>query len=140
MRTTCCTPRIRATAIRRTGRRSSRAVRGHFRSTPRSGRSGGRASPISSSAAARRFASALEAGGATILNDVVLNQVLVRFGDGDYTREVVERVQREGTCWPSGTSWEGEYAMRISVCNWRTTDADVDRSVDSILAAAAVPA
>ncbi|HZR95591.1 MAG TPA: hypothetical protein VFA56_07840, partial [Gaiellaceae bacterium] len=63
-----------------------------------------------------------------------------RFGDGDYTREVVERVQREGTCWPSGTSWEGEYAMRISVCNWRTTDADVDRSVDSILAAAAVPA
>ncbi|HZR95907.1 MAG TPA: pyridoxal-dependent decarboxylase, partial [Gaiellaceae bacterium] len=77
-----------------------------------------------SCAHARRFASALEAGGATILNEVVLNQVLVRFGDGDYTREVVERVQREGTCWPSGTSWEGEYAMRISVCNWRTTDAD----------------
>jgi glutamate/tyrosine decarboxylase-like PLP-dependent enzyme len=89
---------------------------------------------------ARRFAAALEEGGATILNDVVLNQVLVRFGDGDRTREVIERVQLDGTCWLSGTDWLGEHAMRISVSNWRTTEEDVDRSVASILAAAAVHA
>src|SRR3954471_8201201 len=89
---------------------------------------------------ARRFASALEAGGATVLNDVVLNQVLVRFGDGEHTREVIARVQQDGTCWLSGTDWLGEHAMRISVSNWRTTEHDVDRAVDSILAAAGVPA
>jgi glutamate/tyrosine decarboxylase-like PLP-dependent enzyme len=89
---------------------------------------------------ARRFASALEAGGATVLNDVVLNQVLVRFGDGERTRDVIERVQQEGTCWLSGTDWLGEHAMRVSVSNWRTTEHDVDRSVESILAAAGVRA
>ncbi len=89
---------------------------------------------------ARRFASALEAGGATVLNDVVLNQVLVRFGDGEHTRDVIERVQQDGTCWLSGTDWLGEHAMRVSVSNWRTTEHDVDRSVESILAAAGVPA
>jgi glutamate/tyrosine decarboxylase-like PLP-dependent enzyme len=89
---------------------------------------------------ARRFAAALEAGGATVLNDVVLNQVLVRFGDGEHTREVIARVQQDGTCWLSGTDWLGEHAMRISVSNWRTTERDVDRAVDSILAAAGVPA
>lgn len=56
------------------------------------------------------------------------------------TDEVVRRVQEEGTCWLSGTSWEGRPAMRISVCNWQTTEADVDRSVDAILAAARGPA
>jgi glutamate/tyrosine decarboxylase-like PLP-dependent enzyme len=85
---------------------------------------------------ARRFAAALEAGGATILNDVVLNQVLVRFGDGDRTRDTVARVQQDGTCWLGGTDWNGEYAMRVSVSNWRTTEDDVDRSVAAILAAA----
>ena len=89
---------------------------------------------------ARRFAAALEAGGGTILNDVVLNQVLVRFGDGDTTRAAIERVQQDGTCWLSGTDWGGEHAMRISVSNFRTTSADVDRSAAAILAAAAVPA
>jgi glutamate/tyrosine decarboxylase-like PLP-dependent enzyme len=89
---------------------------------------------------ARRFAAALEAGGATILNDVVLNQVLVRFGDGETTRAAIERVQQDGTCWLGGTEWEGEHAMRISVSNWRTTDEDVDRSAAAILAAAVVPA
>jgi glutamate/tyrosine decarboxylase-like PLP-dependent enzyme len=95
-----------------------------------------------SCAHARRFASALEAGGAEILNDVVLNQVLVRFGDGERTRAVIERVQADGTCWLGGTDWEGEHAMRISVSNWRTTEEDVDRSAAAILAAArdAVPA
>jgi len=89
---------------------------------------------------ARRFAQLLEDGGATILNDVVLNQVLVRFGDGETTRGVIERVQRDGTCWLGGTEWNGEHAMRISVSNWRTTADDVERSAAAILAAAAVSA
>jgi glutamate/tyrosine decarboxylase-like PLP-dependent enzyme len=87
---------------------------------------------------ARRFAAALEAGGAEILNDVVLNQVLVRFGDGDQTRAVIERVQADGTCWLGGTEWGGEHAIRISVSNWRTTPEDVDRSAEAVLAAAGV--
>ena len=85
---------------------------------------------------ARRFAELLETGGASILNDVVLNQVLVRFTDGDTTREVIRRVQEDGTCWLSGTDWNREHAMRISVSNWRTTDQDVERSAGAILAAA----
>jgi glutamate/tyrosine decarboxylase-like PLP-dependent enzyme len=89
---------------------------------------------------AQLFAELLAASGATILNDVVLNQVLVRFGDGETTREVIRRVQEDGTCWLGGTEWQGEHAMRISVSNWRTTREDVERSVASILAAAAVPA
>jgi glutamate/tyrosine decarboxylase-like PLP-dependent enzyme len=89
---------------------------------------------------ARRFAALLEAGGATVLNDVVLNQVLVRLGDGDRTREAIARVQQDGTCWLSGTDWNGEHAMRISVSNWRTTAEDVERSAAAILAAASVPA
>jgi len=68
-----------------------------------------------------------------VLNDVVLNQVLVRFGDDESTRAVVDRVQRDGTCWMSGTVWQGRAAMRISVSNWSTDEADVDRSVAAIL-------
>jgi glutamate/tyrosine decarboxylase-like PLP-dependent enzyme len=93
-----------------------------------------------SCAHARLFAELLGASGATILNDVVLNQVLVRFGDGEATREVIRRVQEDGTCWLGGTDWRGEHAMRISVSNWRTTREDVERSAAAILAAAAVPA
>jgi glutamate/tyrosine decarboxylase-like PLP-dependent enzyme len=72
----------------------------------------------------------------TVLNDVVLNQVLVRFVcDGaNVTDEVIDTVQREGTTWMSGTEWEGEPAMRISVCNWRTTEDDIRRSARAILA------
>ena len=88
-----------------------------------------------SCALARRFAELL--GGAPeveILNDVVLNQVLVRFGTSDdLTRSVIDRVQRDGTCWCSGTVWEGRAAMRISVSNWSTDEADVDRSVAAVL-------
>ena len=66
----------------------------------------------------------------------MLNQALVRFGDDDeLTREVVARVQADGTCWLGGTDWNGVTAMRISVSSWRTTDADVERSVAAILAA-----
>jgi len=71
-----------------------------------------------------------------ILNEVVLNQVLVRFDDGDHTRQVIEHVQQDGTCWLGGTEWGGEHAMRISVSNWRTTEEDVERSAAAILAAA----
>jgi glutamate/tyrosine decarboxylase-like PLP-dependent enzyme len=85
---------------------------------------------------ARLFAERLEEGGATILNDVVLNQVLVRFGDGEHTRDVIRRVQEDGTCWLGGTEWRGEHAMRISVSNWRTTEEDVERSAAAILTAA----
>ncbi|MDP9846598.1 pyridoxal phosphate-dependent decarboxylase family protein [Streptosporangium lutulentum] len=76
--------------------------------------------------------------GVEILNDVVLNQVLVRFraADGDHdghTRAVIERVRRDGTCWTNGTTWQGRAAMRISVSNWSTDQGDVDRSVAAIL-------
>jgi glutamate/tyrosine decarboxylase-like PLP-dependent enzyme len=90
---------------------------------------------------ARRFADALGAAdGVEVLNEVVLNQVLVRFPDpgGDHggrTREVIRRVQAGGTLWLGGTTWHGMAAMRISVSNWSTTDADVDRSVTAILQA-----
>jgi len=77
-----------------------------------------------------------------VRNEVVLNQVLVRFlaTDGDHdarTRRVIERVQHDGTCWMSGTTWRGQAAMRISVSNWSTDEADVDRSVAAILRCAA---
>ena len=88
---------------------------------------------------ARAFAELLGAEpGVEILNDVVLNQVLVRFGDDDETtREVVQRVQDDGTCWLGGTDWQGRAAMRISVSSFRTTSEDVERSVAAILEAAA---
>jgi glutamate/tyrosine decarboxylase-like PLP-dependent enzyme len=74
--------------------------------------------------------------GVAILNDVVLNQALVRFGDDDAeTEAVIARVQREGTCWLGGTVWHGMAAMRISVSGWQTTAADADRSADAIAAA-----
>lgn len=91
---------------------------------------------------ARRFGRALaQAPGVEILNEVVLNQVLVRFLDpgGDHdarTRAVVKAVQEDGTCWLGGTTWQGKVAMRISVCNWSTTVDDVDRSVEAIVRAA----
>ena len=70
----------------------------------------------------------------TVLNDVVLNQVLVRFDRGDaHTRAVLAAVQREGTCFMTGTTWQGRAAMRISVSNWSTDEADVDASVAAIL-------
>ena len=89
---------------------------------------------------AARFAELLGAEpGVEILNDVVLNQVLVRFGDDDApTQATVKGVQEDGTCWLSGTVWQGKVAMRISVSNWRTSGEDVERSVGAILEAAAV--
>jgi glutamate/tyrosine decarboxylase-like PLP-dependent enzyme len=87
---------------------------------------------------AGKFATDLSsAHGVEVVNDVVLNQVLVRFGDDDRTDRVITAVQRSGECWMGGTSWHGMRLMRISVSNWSTTEADVDRSVKAILAAAA---
>jgi glutamate/tyrosine decarboxylase-like PLP-dependent enzyme len=86
-------------------------------------------------AQARRFAERLAAGGAEILNEVVLNQVLVAFGDAARTEHVIRAVQEEGTCWAGITVWQGRTAMRISVSSWATTDADVERSADAILRA-----
>jgi len=88
---------------------------------------------------ARRMASSLAGDGITVLNDVVLNQVLVRFAspddrsDDEFTRAVIAAVQADGTCWLGGTTWRGMAAMRISVSNWRTTEADADVSVEAIL-------
>jgi hypothetical protein len=80
--------------------------------------------------------------GIEVLNDVVLDQILVRFtaldgGDADArTREVIRRVQDDGTCWLSGTTWHGMAAMRISIVNWATSEDDADRSLAAILRAA----
>jgi glutamate/tyrosine decarboxylase-like PLP-dependent enzyme len=90
---------------------------------------------------ARRMASRLGGTpGVHVMNEVVLNQVLVQF-DGvggtnadETTRTVIARVQADGTCWAGGALWQGRQAMRISVSNWSTTQVDIDRSADAILA------
>lgn len=87
---------------------------------------------------ARRMAEQLaEADGIEVINDVVLNQVLVRFGqDDELTWEVIDRVQADGTCWLSGTTFRERAAMRISIVGWQTTEADIDRSAAQIIQAA----
>lgn len=87
-------------------------------------------------AQARRFAAGLRDAGFEILNDVVLNQVLVSFGDDATTRRVITRIQEDGTCWAGGTVWQGRTALRISVSSWATSDADVDVSLAAIRRAA----
>lgn len=82
---------------------------------------------------AEAFAEGLSAVGYKILNDVVLNQVLVSFGDEETTRKIISAVQKEGTCWCGGTVWQGQYAMRISVSSWSTTDEDVKQSLKAII-------
>jgi glutamate/tyrosine decarboxylase-like PLP-dependent enzyme len=84
-------------------------------------------------AQAREFATRLTAAGHEVLNEVVLNQVLVAFGEAERTRRVVTALQQEGTCWCGITVWQGRTAMRISVSNWSTDDADVERSVAAML-------
>src|SRR6185312_2293877 len=89
------------------------------------------------SALARRFAASLGDAGFEVGNEVVLNQVLVSFGSDAETDRVIDAVQRDGTCWMGGTTWHGRRYMRISVSNYSTTEADVDRSVAAIIRAAA---
>lgn len=82
---------------------------------------------------AKRFAEGLHEAGYEILNDVALNQVLVAFGDDRTTSEVIQGLQRDGTCWCGITRWRGRTAMRISVSSWATTASDVERSLAAIL-------
>ncbi len=82
---------------------------------------------------AARFAEGLQAAGYTILNEVVLNQVLVMFGDAERTRRVITGIQQDGTCWCGGTIWQGQTAMRISVSSWATTEADFERSLQAMI-------
>ena len=82
---------------------------------------------------ARRFAQKLSAAGFEILNDVVLNQVLVSFGDAENTKRMIAAIQDDGTCWAGVTVWQGRTAMRISVSSWATTAADVERSADAMI-------
>ncbi len=82
---------------------------------------------------AQRFADGFREAGFEVLNDVVLNQVLISFGDEQTTRRIINEIQSEGTCWCGVTVWQRQTAMRISVCNWSTTEADVDRSLEAML-------
>ncbi|OBK71880.1 pyridoxal-dependent decarboxylase [Mycobacterium sp. 1274761.0] len=93
-------------------------------------------------AQARRMAERLATiPGARIVNDVVLNQVLLQLPGGDHAnRAAVAAVQRDGTCWLGGTTWDGRYVLRVSISNWSTTDDDIDRSAAAIAAAAAAVA
>ena len=86
---------------------------------------------------ATKFAEGLRAAGYEILNEVVLNQVLVSFGDEKTTDRIIRGIQQEGTCWCGATVWKGRRAMRISVSSWATTDADVECSLKAMLSIAA---
>jgi glutamate/tyrosine decarboxylase-like PLP-dependent enzyme len=82
---------------------------------------------------ARRFAEGLSAAGFQVLNDVVLNQVLVSFGSPERTQQVIAAIQQEGTCWCGVTVWQGQTAMRISVCSWATSAEDVEKSLAAMI-------
>ena len=86
---------------------------------------------------ARSMAQALSAeAGIRVLNDVVLNQVAVRFGDDDMlTKRVIERLQADGICFAAGAEWKGLWIMRLSVTSWATSEEDADSSVAAIAAA-----
>ncbi|WP_117210786.1 pyridoxal phosphate-dependent decarboxylase family protein [Allorhizocola rhizosphaerae] len=88
---------------------------------------------------ARQFAEQLRAAGFEIANDVVLNQVLVSFGDDASTERVIAAVQDDGTCWMGPTTWRGRRLMRISVSNATTTEADITRSAEAIIRLAHPP-
>ena len=97
------------------------------------GRSGLREMVERNCHAAKSFAERLRQAGFTILNDVVLNQVLVEFASPEATRRVIAEIQSDGTCWCGGTEWHGHTAMRISISCWKTTDEDVERSVEAMI-------
>jgi glutamate/tyrosine decarboxylase-like PLP-dependent enzyme len=84
---------------------------------------------------ARQIAEALKRGGVEVLNEVVLNQVLVAFGDENRTKRVIAALQNSGACWCGGTTWKGRAAMRVSVSSWATCDGDIVRSITAILEA-----
>ena len=82
---------------------------------------------------ARRFAAGFAEAGYDVLNDVVLNQVLISFGEPEMTHKVIDAIQRDGTCWCGSTVWQGRTAMRISVSNWSTSEDDVERSLAAMI-------
>jgi glutamate/tyrosine decarboxylase-like PLP-dependent enzyme len=86
---------------------------------------------------AARFAAGLHEAGYEVLNEVVLNQVLISFGDDEATRRVIAAIQEDGICWCGGTIWQGKRAMRISVSSWATNDEDVERSLEAMIRIAA---
>lgn len=78
--------------------------------------------------------------GIHVLNEVRLNQFLVRFGSAEVsaqsdqaTRDVIARLQEEGACYLAGAAWKGMWVMRVSVISWATTQADADRAVEAII-------
>ncbi len=84
---------------------------------------------------ARQFAEELEQQGFEILNDVVFNQVLVACDNDDITSDTINHIQQSGECWVGGTQWQQRSVIRISICSWATTEADVTRSVKAFVAA-----
>jgi glutamate/tyrosine decarboxylase-like PLP-dependent enzyme len=85
---------------------------------------------------AQRFAEGIVAlPGVVVLNEVVLNQVLFRFGEDEQTDAVLRRVQDFGDVWMSGTTWDGRRAIRFSVSNWQTTEEEIDLALQSFRAA-----
>jgi glutamate/tyrosine decarboxylase-like PLP-dependent enzyme len=86
---------------------------------------------------ARRFAEGIASqDGVEVLNDVVLNQVLLRYEDDERTDAVLARVQDSGQVWLSGTTWDGRKAIRISVSNWQTGDEEIDLALQAFADAA----
>lgn len=82
---------------------------------------------------ARQLAAGVaEVSGVDVVNEVVLNQVLIRVGNTDETNRVEEFIQEEGTCWLGATTWRGDRLLRVSVSNWTTTAEDIDITVDAI--------
>ncbi|MDQ3487091.1 MAG: aminotransferase class V-fold PLP-dependent enzyme [Acidobacteriota bacterium] len=76
--------------------------------------------------------------GVEVVNDVVLNQVLVRFrspSGENVTQQVARRIQQDRICWAGGTQWEGEPALRISISGWKTTEDDARTSAAAMIAA-----
>jgi len=82
---------------------------------------------------ARCFADGLRAAGFGILNTVELNQVVVDLGSAERAERVARALQADGRCWCGPTQWQGRYGLRISVSSWRTSDADVERSLAAIV-------
>ena len=128
------TPRDRLRLDAR-GRRAARAASRVYAALRSLGRDGVAELVERCCALARALRRRLRAGGVEVLNDVVLNQVLGR----RVAERASPRIQADGTCWAGGTVWHGRAALRISVSNWSTTDADVERSARSILSAITSP-
>ena len=82
---------------------------------------------------AEKFALNLAKAGFEILNEVVLNQVLVSFGDAETTNRIIKKIQEDGTCWCGGTIWKGKTGMRISVSSWMITEEDITTCSDAII-------